>query len=483
MRALLAGGDLPRHHRRRVQPRQPDERAPRVDVLLLQKPLGVLLLRLVELVDGGGLLGQRQVALGHQAVLELALPQLRHAGERHRAERDQHERVAEENCGWRVTGASKARGYIDGQGGGRYKSAFYLPILTGEEKGCTGARQPTARKPGALIALLCQCALTGGRWPGRLRIRRGWRKRRSAPARASPTRRGRSSANCSPTSWKTREDDLRWVAIPAFGSGHAVQLPGPPGQGAVAGGRGGPGAGRQADGRPAVRRRGHLDEERHRPRVGGPRHRGLQVARLRAGSVGRRLLPPLRGEEGADGAVSSRAAEPRLPAAGRTVPARLQARVRKRAQRRVEKAARGTLAVDGPSGSTVFLNGRDLGMVPVQQEDVPAGTQYVRVEGPHGRAVWPGRRGPDAEPSRSGPGLAAARAGARRPSPRTSCVGTTIDSDTATTGGAAVQAAPDVDFLVVAHPVAQRRPQGDRGGRAVLRAQAGVRQAPQVRRG
>ncbi|HEX4620038.1 MAG TPA: hypothetical protein VH208_00600, partial [Myxococcaceae bacterium] len=55
-----------------------------------------------------------------------------------------------------------------------------------------------------------------------------------------------------------------------------------------------------------------------------------------------------------------------------------------KAQKRAEKSAKGTLSIDGPSGSTAFLNGRDLGMLPVQQENVAVGMHYVRVEGARG---------------------------------------------------------------------------------------------------
>ncbi len=55
-----------------------------------------------------------------------------------------------------------------------------------------------------------------------------------------------------------------------------------------------------------------------------------------------------------------------------------------KAKKKVEKAAKGNLEVDGPPGSTAFINGRDLGMVPVLEENLAVGVHYVKVEGPRG---------------------------------------------------------------------------------------------------
>ncbi len=55
-----------------------------------------------------------------------------------------------------------------------------------------------------------------------------------------------------------------------------------------------------------------------------------------------------------------------------------------KAKKKLQKQARGSLLVEGPPGSTVFLNGRDLGMQPVTQENLPPGPHYVKVEGPKG---------------------------------------------------------------------------------------------------
>lgn len=55
-----------------------------------------------------------------------------------------------------------------------------------------------------------------------------------------------------------------------------------------------------------------------------------------------------------------------------------------KARRRSEKAVRGSLSVDGPPGSTAFVDGKDLGMVPVLQDNLAAGTHYVKVEGTRG---------------------------------------------------------------------------------------------------
>ncbi len=52
-----------------------------------------------------------------------------------------------------------------------------------------------------------------------------------------------------------------------------------------------------------------------------------------------------------------------------------------KAQKRLDKQPRGQVVIEGPSGATAFLDGRDLGMVPATEEHVPAGLHYVRVEG------------------------------------------------------------------------------------------------------
>lgn len=55
-----------------------------------------------------------------------------------------------------------------------------------------------------------------------------------------------------------------------------------------------------------------------------------------------------------------------------------------KAQKRVEKLPRGQIVIEGPSGATAFLDGRDLGMVPATEENVVGGTHYVRVDGTRG---------------------------------------------------------------------------------------------------
>ena len=55
-----------------------------------------------------------------------------------------------------------------------------------------------------------------------------------------------------------------------------------------------------------------------------------------------------------------------------------------KAKKRLEKQPKGTISIDGPPGSTAFLDGRDLGMVPINEEIVPGGTHYVKVEGTKG---------------------------------------------------------------------------------------------------
>lgn len=51
-----------------------------------------------------------------------------------------------------------------------------------------------------------------------------------------------------------------------------------------------------------------------------------------------------------------------------------------KAKKRLGKQPKGSVSIDGPPGSTAFVDGRDLGMVPVLEE-VPAGPHYVKVEG------------------------------------------------------------------------------------------------------
>lgn len=55
-----------------------------------------------------------------------------------------------------------------------------------------------------------------------------------------------------------------------------------------------------------------------------------------------------------------------------------------KAKKRLDKQPKGSVSIEGPAGSTAFLDGRDLGMVPVLEEQVPGGTHYVLVEGTKG---------------------------------------------------------------------------------------------------
>lgn len=55
-----------------------------------------------------------------------------------------------------------------------------------------------------------------------------------------------------------------------------------------------------------------------------------------------------------------------------------------KAKKRLDKQPKGTISIEGPSGSTAYLDGRDMGMVPVLDEIVPGGTHYVKVEGTKG---------------------------------------------------------------------------------------------------
>jgi hypothetical protein len=52
-----------------------------------------------------------------------------------------------------------------------------------------------------------------------------------------------------------------------------------------------------------------------------------------------------------------------------------------KARRRTEKALKGSISVEGPPGATVFINGKDLGMVPVLEDELVLGPHYLRVEG------------------------------------------------------------------------------------------------------
>ncbi len=56
-----------------------------------------------------------------------------------------------------------------------------------------------------------------------------------------------------------------------------------------------------------------------------------------------------------------------------------------KAHKRLEKLPRGQVSIEGPTGSTAFLDGRDLGMVPATEEGVVQGIHYVKVEGGRGQ--------------------------------------------------------------------------------------------------
>ena len=55
-----------------------------------------------------------------------------------------------------------------------------------------------------------------------------------------------------------------------------------------------------------------------------------------------------------------------------------------RARKKLEKQGKGTISIEGPPGSTVFVDGRDLGMVPVLEEGLAFGPHYVKLEGSRG---------------------------------------------------------------------------------------------------
>ena len=85
------------HQVREVEPRQANQRPPGLDAVLVAEPLGVPRLVLLERLDGRRRLREREVALAHQTNLELVPVQLRDAEERHRAEGDEHDGVADED--------------------------------------------------------------------------------------------------------------------------------------------------------------------------------------------------------------------------------------------------------------------------------------------------------------------------------------------------------------------------------------------------
>ncbi|MBX5484716.1 MAG: hypothetical protein IRZ16_23075 [Myxococcaceae bacterium] len=67
-----------------------------------------------------------------------------------------------------------------------------------------------------------------------------------------------------------------------------------------------------------------------------------------------------------------------------------------KAKRRAEKAIRGAVSIDGPAGATAFVDGRNVGALPVVQDNLVAGPHFVKVEGTSGElfgAVVDVRRG------------------------------------------------------------------------------------------
>lgn len=55
-----------------------------------------------------------------------------------------------------------------------------------------------------------------------------------------------------------------------------------------------------------------------------------------------------------------------------------------KAVQRAERAMKGSLTVEGPPGANAWVDGKDLGMVPVVQEELVVGTHYVKLEGTRG---------------------------------------------------------------------------------------------------
>lgn len=55
-----------------------------------------------------------------------------------------------------------------------------------------------------------------------------------------------------------------------------------------------------------------------------------------------------------------------------------------KAKKKVAKQPKASVSVEGPAGATAFVDGRDLGMVPVLEENLAPGLHYVKVEGSKG---------------------------------------------------------------------------------------------------
>lgn len=55
-----------------------------------------------------------------------------------------------------------------------------------------------------------------------------------------------------------------------------------------------------------------------------------------------------------------------------------------KAKKKVAKQTKASVSVEGPAGATAFVDGRDLGMVPVVEENLAPGLHYVKVEGSRG---------------------------------------------------------------------------------------------------
>ncbi len=140
-----------------------------------------------------------------------------------------------------------------------------------------------------------------------------------------------------------------------------------------------------------------------------------------------------------------------------------------KAKKKVEKAAKGSISVDGPPGATAFVNGRDLGMVPAVDENLAIGTHHVVVEGTRGerfgqtvevkggtvkvRGVFSGAGSSAASPSAS----------VTAPDPRVSA---TLDSESAVHPGPGLP---------------HRRPSAHRGPRALLGPAPGLLCAARLR--
>jgi PEGA domain len=123
-----------------------------------------------------------------------------------------------------------------------------------------------------------------------------------------------------------------------------------------------------------------------------------------------------------------------------------------KAKKRLEKLAKGQLSVDGPSGATVVIDGRDRGMVPVLEDNLAVGTHLVRVEGSKGERFGQTveiKGGVAKVKATFAPASAAERA-AQRGSPEAPTIGSSLDETSRQRVHAFAKAA-NADFALAVH--------------------------------